>query len=296
MPVDWPAVQRPKPLRPTAPPRRWLAWLLLCLCPGLAQAVQLRLCQTEAPRYEYRLAVTRLVLQKTVAADEPVELQRHGAGADPAQDRCLELLRQGEVDLVYLPPNEQRMAEFGVLPVDLYRGLLGYRLLLIRRQDEPRFASTDTLAQLRRFTGGFGRQWADLLVFERNGLPVMTGPGNEALIAMLKARRFDYLHRGITEAFAELAQFDRDAQLMVEPHLALHYDFPVYFMVRRERTALLAQLRQGLQKAQADGSFQRLFEQHFAPVLQRAHLGQRRLIELDYPLPAGLPRPERLSR
>ncbi len=277
-------------------PRRWLACVLLCLSPCLAQAVQLRLCQTETTRYEYRLALTRLVLQKTAAAQEAVELQRHGTGADPAQDRCLELLRRGEVDLVYLPPNEQRMTEFGVLPVDLYRGLLGYRLLLVRRSDAARFAAIDTRDQLRQVTGGFGRQWADLLVFERNGLPVMTGPGNEALIAMLKARRFDYLHRSVTEAFAELAQFDAEGQLMVEPHLALHYDFPVYFMVRREQTALLQRLKLGLQKAQADGSFNRLFEQHFAPVLQRARLGQRRVIELDYPLPAGLPRPERLSR
>ena len=289
-------MQLSAPFRFPTLPRLCLAWVLLCLSPGLAQALQLRLCQTEAARYEYRLALTRLVLEKTRVAGEAVELQRHGAGADPAQDRCLELLRQGEVDLVYLPPNEQRVAEFGVLPVDLYRGLLGYRLLLIRRQDGARFAAVTRLAQLRQFTGGFGRQWADLLVFERNGLPVMTGPGNEALIAMLKARRFDYLHRGLTEAFAELDQFDTDRQLMVEPHLALHYDFPVYFMVRRERKALLERLGLGLQKAQADGSFQRLFEQHFAPALRRARLGQRRLIELDYPLPAGLPRPERLPR
>lgn len=277
-------------------PRRWLAGALLCLSPCLAQAVQLRLCQTEVTRYEYRLALTRLVLEKTAAEQELVELQRHGSGADPAQDRCLELLRRGEVDLVYLPPNEQRMAEFGVLPVDLYRGLLGYRLLLIRRQDTARFAVVGQLAQLRQFVGGFGRQWADLLVFERNGLPVVTGPGNEALIAMLKARRFDYLHRSVTEAFAELSQFDADAQLMIEPHLALHYDFPVYFMVRREQKALLQRLKLGLQKAQADGSFDRLFAQHFALVLQRARLAQRRVIELDYPLPAGLPRPERLPR
>lgn len=257
--------------------------LLLGLALSQAQAVEVRLCQTDSPRYDYRLALTRLVLERTAKADEPVVLSRHGQGADPSQDRCLELLRSGEVDLVYLPPNPARLAEFAALPVDLHAGRLGYRLLLIRKADAPRFARIQTVEQLRRLTGGFGRQWADLAVFEANGLPVVAGPGTEALLGMLRLKRFDYLHRGVSEAYAELATFDGQDDLMVEPHLALHYPWPVYFMVRRDRLPLLQRLQRGLQLVQQDGSFKRLLDQHQGRDWARAAMQRRRVLALKPP-------------
>ncbi|HLO96707.1 MAG TPA: hypothetical protein VK195_20560 [Burkholderiaceae bacterium] len=278
-------MQRSAPRFLTALPRLCLAWALLCLSPGPAQALQLRLCQTDSPRYDYRLALTRLVLEKTAPKGETIALNRHGQGADPSQDRCLELLRSGEVDLVYLPPSPARLAEFAALPVDLYAGRLGYRLLLIRREDAPRFAAVQTVEQLRSLTGGFGRQWADFAVFEANGLPVAAGPGTEALLGMLRAKRFDYLQRGVSEAYAELAAFDTQEELMVEPHLALHYALPVHFMVHPAQRALLQRLQRGLQIAQQDGSFRRLLDQHQGRDWSRAAIGQRRVLELASPWP-----------
>lgn len=263
--------------------------MLLGLALSQAQAVQLRLCQTDSPRYDYRLALTRLLLEKTSQTGEPVTLNRHGQGADPSQERCLELLRSGEVDLVYLPPTPARLAEFAALPFDLHAGRLGYRLLLIRKEDAPRFARIRSLEQLRSLTGGFGRQWADLAVFEANGLPVIAGPGTEALLGMLRARRFDYLQRGVSEAYAELASFGGEDDLMVEPHLALHYALPVYFMVRRDRQPLLQRLQRGLQLAQQDGSFRRLLDQHQGRDWARAAIGRRRVLELASPWPELAP-------
>ncbi|MGM9513711.1 substrate-binding periplasmic protein [Roseateles sp. DB2] len=263
--------------------------LLLGLALAQAQALELRLCQTDSPRYDYRLALTRLLLEKTAQRGESSTLSRHGLGADPSQDRCLELLRSGEVDLVYLPPNPARMAEFAVLPIDLHAGRLGYRLLLIRKEDAPRFARVHRLDQLRSLTGGFGRQWADLAVFEANGLPVVAGPGTEALLGMLRARRFDYLQRGVSEAYAELASFGGDSDLMVEPHLALLYALPVYFMVRKDRRPLLQRLQRGLQLAQQDGSFRRLLDQHQGRDWARAAIERRQVLELKSPWPELTP-------
>ncbi|MBB2486006.1 hypothetical protein H5407_12315 [Mitsuaria sp. WAJ17] len=277
-----PALTRCRPLR------LGLA-VLLGLALLQAQAQQLRLCQTESPRYDYRLALTRLLLEKTAQRGEPIALVRHGQGADPSQERCLELLRNGEVDLVYLPPSPARLAEFAALPFDLHAGRLGYRLLLIRKADAARFARVQSLDQLRDLVGGFGRQWADLAVFEANGLPVVAGPGTEALLAMLRAQRFDYLQRGVSEAYAELASFGGSDELMVEPRLALHYAWPVYFMARRDRQPLLQRLQRGLQLAQQDGSFRRLLDQHQGRDWTRAAIERRRVLELKSPWPEMTP-------
>lgn len=263
---------------------------MLALSPASALAKApdepVRLCQTESPRYDYRLALTRLVLEKTAPPGTPVALQRYGTGPDPSQERCLELLRSGDVDLVYLPPSPSRLADYAALPTDLYAGRLGYRLLLIRKEDAPAFATIQTLEQLRRMTGGFGRQWADLAVFEANGLPVVTGPGTDALLGMLKAHRFDYLHRAVTEVYAELASHEGSEALMVEPHLALHYSLPVYFMARPDRQPLLRRLQLGLQRARQDGSWGRLIEQHLGRDWARAGIDRRRVLELASPWPA----------
>lgn len=265
--------------------------LLLGLALSQAQAQPLRLCQTESPRYDYRLALTRLILEKTAQGGEPVALVRHAPGPDPSQDRCLDLLRTGEVDLVYLPPTPARMAEFAALPIDLHAGRLGYRLLVIRKEDAPAFARITTVAQLRRLTGGFGRQWADMAVFEANQLPVIAGPGTEALLGMLRARRFDYLQRGVTEAFAELANFEGRDDLMVEPRLALHYPLPVYYMTRQDKRPLLQRLQRGLQMARQDGSFRRLLDQHQGRDWARATIDRRHVLELVSPWPELGPLP-----
>ncbi|MDT8998594.1 transporter substrate-binding domain-containing protein [Paucibacter sp. APW11] len=263
--------------------------LLLSLLQSNAVAVTLRLCQTDAARYGYRMALLQLLLDKTSRVGEHNRLLPWSKGGDPAQDRCLGLLREREVDVVYLPPTPQRLAELAVIPIDLHQGMLGYRLLLINRKDTARFADVHSLADLRQLKGGFGRQWSDFVLFERNQLPVVGANNSKTLMAMLEAGRFDYFHRGLHEAWAELAEQPAGSPLIVEPHLALHYAFPVYLMLHPDDRALHQRLQRAFELVLADGSFKALFVREFGDIVQRAQLKRRTIIELDFPLPSGLP-------
>jgi hypothetical protein len=251
-------------------------------------AAQLRLCQHAPEKYAYRLELTQLILQRTA--------QRYGelnivpsTQQDPAQGRCLIMLRDGLVDLVFVPPTEQRLHDFAVIPFDLHAGMLGYRLLLIHRDDAARFAQINNLEQLRQMTGGFGSQWGDFVIFARNHLPVvgMANPNN--LLAMLNKHRFDYFHRGLHEAWADLQAHGAEfPELMVEPHLALVYDLPVYFTFNRSNQPLRQRFEEGLAQIRADGSFRALFLRHYGQIAEQAQLQKRTLIPLSYPNPAGL--------
>lgn len=254
-----------------------------------AEPQVLTLCQADPQRYAYRMALTRLLLARTAAPGERTELRPYAPGPDPTQERCLGLLRQGLVDLVYLPPQAELLREFSAIPFDLHQGMLGYRLLLIHKKDQARFAAVHDLAGLRQLTGGFGRQWADFALFERNQLPVVGVAQGQSLLAMLQSGRFQYFHRGLHEAWAELEANPQLDQLMVEPHLALHYRFPVYYLFRKDRAALRQRMERGLALIQADGSFAALFRQHFQAIARRAQLGNRTILEIDAPLPPGLP-------
>ncbi len=261
----------------------WLSTLLgLLLPPAQAHAKTLRVCQSDPARYAYRIALVRQILAKTQARGTPADsLQPYASGPDPSQERCLALLRQREVDLVYLPPTAERLAEFDVVPFDLHQGMLGYRLLLINRRDEAVFAKVQTLEDLRQLQGGFGSQWSDYRLFELNRLPVVGANSAETLLAMLDAGRFHYFHRGLHEAWAELEQHAEKRNLMVAPNLALVYHNPVYLMFNKADTALRQRFEQGLAQMRNDGSLQALFKASFTDTISRAQLNKRRLILLE---------------
>lgn len=272
---------------------RGLRLLLPALLAGLfaalpSHAAELQLCQHAADKYAYRLELTKLILARTA--------ERYGAlsiapssQADPAQERCLMMLRDGLVDLAFVPPTDQRLRDFAMLPYDLHAGMLGYRLLLIHKADAERFAQVNTLAELRQLTGGFGNQWSDFVLFARNQLPVVgvANPGN--LLAMLNKHRFDYYHRGLHEAWPELqAHADEFPDLIVEPHLALVYELPVYYTFNRRNPQLKQRFADGLAQVQTDGSLRALFLRHYGKLAEQAQLQNRTLIPLNYPNPAGL--------
>ena len=240
-------------------------------------------------RYAYRTALLQLLLEKT---------KDQGACAlspqftTVTQDRGLALLQEGRIDVVSMPTTLQREQDLRAIRFDILRGLLGYRVLLIRKQQQDDFATVQSLAELRHFRMGFGMHWADLSLLQYNGFQVVATPHYESLFAMLSRGRFDGFPRGLNEAWKEIDEQEAHfPDLMVEPTLAFHYPWPVYFFVHRDNRALAARLQLGLQRAQADGSLRQLFMQHHGKLLQQAQLSKRRLFLLSNPtLPPGTPK------
>lgn len=272
-------------------PRRRPWWTLLAACLVLdLQAGELRVCQHDPARYAYRIELANLILARTAASDGELTIAP-ASDEDPPQERCLMQLRTGEVDLAYVPPNQQRLDDFDMLRQDIHAGMLGYRLLLIRREDAPRFAQVRTLDDLRQMRAGFVTQWSDFSQFAANRLPVVGASRSENLLAMLESRRFDYYHRALHEAWSELdSEAARHPDLMVEPRLALVYPLPVYFTFNRQNgQALRERFERGLRLVQDDGSFQALVLRHFGEQIYRSRLHERRVLILESDLPAGLP-------
>ena len=254
----------------------------------------IRVCQTHKARYQYRIELANLMLERTSDEYGPAYITPYDLkNDDPTQARCELLLEQGKVDLVYLPATEQRLTRFNAIKQDIHQGMLGYRVLTIRREDQAIFNDIDSLNELRKFTGGFGKQWGDFKVFELNKLPVVGVVETKNLYGMLAAGRFDYFHRGLHEAWAEIDEISpTHPDLIVEQHLAIVYDFPVYFMVNRKDQTLYNRLQKAFSLISQDGSFQSLFLRHFSLLAKQARLSERTFLRIDYPLPSGLPKVE----
>jgi len=249
------------------------------------------------------------------AADEPVRVPRHVSMPDPqliyvrrivelalarvgsrreirptdldmAQGRTLVELAAGHspVDLMWTVTDKQREAS-SLLPVriPIDRGLMGWRLLLVRRKELDQWRDVRRLDDLRKRLAGQGHDWPDTTILRANGLQVGTSSVYEALFRMLAAGRVDYFPRSILEIDAEMAD-DRYPDLAIAPNLMLHYPAAAYLFVSPRRPELAAELKTGLEAAVADGSFQRLHREFYGAVLKAHPIAPDRVLRLSNPL------------
>lgn len=228
----------------------------------------------------YFPTLLRLALDKTVAADGPYTLN-HFDQVLTSPRQAIELKNNGVINVMWDGSNEQRETELLPIRVSLLRQLNDYRVFLIRAEDRARFRAVDSLAALRRFEAGAGVNWPSTAILRANGLPVVTSIAYEYLFPMLAAKRFDYMPRGIYEAWYE-QRAHASAGIVIETSIFLHYQVPFYFFVSRSNPALAERIERGLRIAQRDGSFDKLFNS--IPAFRRSEAeiraGKRRVIEL----------------
>lgn len=245
------------------------------------------------PIYEYRWKLLELALSHTQGpANAPMRLQPFTE--DITQNRGMQLLQSGAIDVIALGTNAEREARMLPIKIDILRGMVGYRLLVIRGADQARITRMDESTLRKELVFGLNSQWADLPVMRANGLTVETSSSYENLFSMLDAGRFDAFPRGLNEAARELEDRRQSfPKLAVEQSKALFFPYPVYFWVSRENPALARRIERGLTAALADGSFRKLFESYHASEIDMLARSKRQVIRLANPLlPPGTPEPD----
>ena len=229
-------------------------------------------------RYDYSLQLLQLALSKS-GVDYRIQMAEFAMN----QERQVVEIEAGrDLDVGPIPSSAEREQRLLPILIPVNKGVLGWRLGLIRKGDAPLFSGVNTIEDLKHVRLAQGQEWPDTRILQGNGIPVITAPRYEGLFKMLAAERYDYFPRSIMEIWDEQAI---NAQtLEVEPHLALHYFYDAYFMVNRKNTKLAQDIRNGLEKSIADGSFDKLFQQYYGDRLRKAHLETRTVIELRNPL------------
>lgn len=225
----------------------------------------------------------QLVLDKTVATHGPYRLQ---PSAPLNEKRYRESLRHDvNISLAWLSVSAENEREFLAVRIPLRKGLLGYRVLVIRRQDQAKFARIQNVEQLKVLRMGQGTGWNDIPLLRANGFNVVVSQSYDNLFNLLANGRVDYLSRGINEAWREVESFRvQYPDLAVEPALMLYYPWPKYFYLNRRNAALAQRLELGLRLAQQDGSFERLFRRYHQSDILHAELGKRRVFCIHNPL------------
>lgn len=205
-----------------------------------------------------------------------------------------ELARQdGAINVIARATHRDLETQFQPIRIPIDRGLMGMRLLLVRKADLPRFASVRTLEELRHLSAGQGTGWVDSAVLSAAGISVVESPRPGSLYGMLAAGRFDFFPRAVDEAPREYDVIRKShTDIAIEPTLMLRYPLPRYFFVRRdaEGDRLAERIKTGMEMMVKDGSLAALFHKHKGALLEQAHIGKRRIIELRNPeLPPETP-------
>jgi len=190
-------------------------------------------------------------------AGRPYRIELQADSANPERVRAL--LDSGAVDVIDFgstPEFERRYLPV-YFPID--RGLNGWRLLVIRKQDRDAFAGVKSLADLGRFVAGQGLGWPDAEILRGAGLQVQTFPQLASLFLSLEARRFDYLPLGMDEAYDLTRRYASGAdKLTIDQRIALVYPFGRLFFVHKGNVELRDLIAAGLRKAFASGQVQKL--------------------------------------
>jgi hypothetical protein len=194
----------------------------------------------------------------------------------------------GLIDLLWTVTSREREQALRPVRIPIFRGLYGWRLLLVRRGDSARFAALRSLADLQPLRLLQGADWPDTRVLRDNGLRVETAQSFESLFKMLQAARGDAFPRGVTEIGWEQSQ--RSDRFEVEPALALHYPSAEYYFVSQRNRALAELLERGLERMQASGEHEELLLDIHGEALRAARLHERRTLSLrNAELPEATP-------
>jgi hypothetical protein len=245
----------------------------------------------EAPgdhRYDYHWRVLRTALEKTVKQYGPYRME---AAAFMTEDRQVFELKNetGRLTVLIRGDTLEYDQEFEAVWIPIDKGLLGYRVFLIRREEQSQFTPATTLEQLRNYTIGQGDGWKDIDILRANGFKVQSGGDYAGLFAMLVNGRFDVFSRGVEEVLDEYSLHKQQfANLALETNLMLYYPIARYFwFAKSERGRRLAQrVRAGMTLMVADGTLDRMFEAEHETLFNQLHLKSRKLFVLKNPLAA----------
>jgi hypothetical protein len=197
-----------------------------------------------------------------------------------------ELASGATINLHWTSMEAQAERGLNVVHIPIHRGLIGYRVFLIREDRQPDFDRIETLDDLRSMTGVQGLGWIDTEIMRNAGLPVQAPSTYETIFKMVEGRRVDYFPRGVIEAYPEVeSRKETEPSLAVENRLLLAYRSDFLFYVSPNHERLAATIARGFTAAWRDGSYLKLFNTHpyIQNALKRANLGGRKIIRLDNP-------------
>lgn len=262
---------------------------VLSICPlfifiSTVHAIEIRIPTTSEyeARHSYKIGLLKLLLKKI-----PGNHQITTSSVTYTQSRAIYQLSEGKKDINLYWTGTSSVLEKELLPVyfPIYRGLMGYRFLIINKGDKDKFKGIKALSDLQQLQGIQGLGWSDKELLEYSGLKQYSAKYDN-IFSMINKGRVNYFSRGIMEAYNEVAIRERTLpNLRVDENILLRYPFAMYFFTSPENKELAELLTKAFIQAYEDGSFLDYFNTH--PEIKKAfeQLNNENRMIIDIPNP-----------
>lgn len=228
--------------------------------------------------------VKKLIIAALKAQEPEKDYNLLPTGYNMVQKRSLHSLRSNtDIDIFWTMTDKEREEGLYVLRIPLLKGILGKRILIIRKNDVGRFRKINSLEDAQQITYGQGHDWPDADILENAGMPVSRSSAYMELIYMLSRKRFDAFPSGICEVKAELELRPEIGGVTIDDHIAFSYNAPVFIFMNVENKELQQKLETGFEKIIADGTFDRIFYSNFKECIDDAKMDERVIFKLDNP-------------
>lgn len=240
-------------------------------------------------RTSARMAHEREVLQAVLTATEddygPWLLDEHTE--DYHGDQESRAFREYGHDMfVTVGGNEKLVGEDKIVVHEpLMKGILGYRILIIREEDSEKFAAIETEEELQQLRVGIPDTWPDAQSFRQSGYNVVERGTYDDMFERLHNDEFDFTALGANEihgVFADRA--DEVEGLTMVDHLMVYYPFPLLFYVNPDAPELAERIQKGMEIIKEDGTLDEIFYKHNGELIETIDFEGRTIFRLENPI------------
>jgi len=210
---------------------------------------------------------------------QPVFLPPH------VDSRSVNYLKNGTYSIHWMNTSKRLEKELLPIRVPLYKGLIGWRVLLIQQKRQQEFAKISSIEKLKKLAAIQGEDWPDAKILMKNGFSVIKSQSYDTLFLMLSRGRADFFPRSVAEIWSEISEHT-SLGLAVEESILLHYPSAFYFFVAKENTRLKLAIERGLNRSIRNGEFDELFYRYHKPHILKTAFSKRRIFPLEN---SGLP-------
>lgn len=232
---------------------------------------------TNDPRHLYIKSLIKLALNKTKNEFGSFILKKTDQNENPA--RLFKQIDNNTYENFFFSASitDEILKKYHVIEIPVYRGSISYRIAFTNKKIS---CSKMTVEKIKESTTIQGVGWLDSKILKANGFQMEEISHYDQMFKMIIHNRVDYFYRGINEITHELNLYPK---LIVEPCFALHYPLPKFFITNIKNRNNADRLELGLEGAYKDGSFIKLWQDHFLANIKKLKLNERKLIELNNP-------------
>lgn len=225
---------------------------------------------------DYPLAVLSLALEQTGVNYQLMPSEKY-----LAQGKNLSRLKDNrEINVVWSMTDSQREKDLLPIRIPIYKGLIGWRLFMIREDMAERFKYIQKLDHLLKLSPIQGSDWPDTKVLQANGFDVAANSDYNALFTMLSSAQGDFFPRSMLEVWDELDSIKSTNKLVIQSTLGIRYPAAMYFFVNNKNRPLAHLIKTGLEISIQNGSFDKLFNSTYQSYIDRTKITQRKFYEL----------------